>query len=225
MFTRQRAVWLCALMCVCLHGVGAEIGSCPEHSQPAVGGSECVCNAGYFSQRTCQDNLSWVDFEGRTCAHYDLKGWCAEGTYGPMAYWYPSQHWFWSEFGVDGVDATHACCACGSRFNSSACVPCWQNSYKETMGNSPELCETCAFGNYTSVVGSETCSTCDAGYHTTQITPTLTCGTVPPRHCNSTCTPSSGATSGNISDGDGYYENNEDCWWLLSASPGVEISI
>ena len=24
MFTRQRAVWLCALMCVCLHGVGAE---------------------------------------------------------------------------------------------------------------------------------------------------------------------------------------------------------
>jgi hypothetical protein len=64
---------------------------------------------------------------------------------------------------------------------------------------------------------------------TEQITPTLTCGAEPDKrveaHCASTCTPSSGATSGIISDGDGTYPDFQACWWLLSASPGVEISI
>ncbi len=94
---------------------------------------------------------------------------------------------------------------------------------KEFRKNSQPLC-------FRSVVGSETCSTCDAGYHTTeQITPTLTCGAEPDKrveaHCASTCTPSSGATSGIISDGAGTYPDFQACWWLLSASPGVEISI
>jgi hypothetical protein len=34
-----------------------------------------------------------------------------------------------------------------------------------------------------------------------------------------------GATSGTISDGAGDYANNANCWWLLAASPGVEIRI
>ena len=131
---------------------------------------------------------------------------------------------------TDCIDASHACCECGSKWNfPPVCIACWQNSYKETESNSSELCETCSFGNYTSVVGSETCSTCDAGYDTTEITPTLTCGAEPDKrveaHCASTCTPSSGATSGIISDGAGTYPDFQACWWLLSASPGVEISI
>jgi hypothetical protein len=44
----------------------------------------------------------------------------------------------------------------------------------------PWLSRQSSFGNYTSVVGSETCSNCDACYNTTeQITPTLTCGAEP----------------------------------------------
>jgi hypothetical protein len=208
-------------------GAGA-CSSCPEHLQPDASGSECVCNAGYFSQRTCQDNMSWWDSEGSSCMLYMHRNMCAEGTYGPGWIW---DQWTFASWAVDGIDASHACCECGSKWNApSVCVACWQNSYKETVGNSSELCQTCVFGNYTSVVGSETCRNCDAGYHTTeQITPTLTCGDQPDQrvqaHCASTCTPSSGATSGIISDGDGTYPDFQACWWLLSASPGVEISI
>ncbi len=53
-------------------------------------------------------------------------------------------------------------------------------------------------------------------------TVTLTCGG---SNCGSGCTPSSGASSGTISDGAGNYANNANCWWLLATSPGVEIRI
>ena len=149
-------------------------GSCPEHSQPDASGSECVCNAGYFSQRTCQDDLSWLDSEGSSCLLYTHYNLCAEGTYGPVdddgdPYWSVTyENRAFASFAVDGIDASHACCECGSKWNSPpVCVACWQNSYKETVGNSSELCKTCVFGK-TSVVGSETCSTCDAGYDTTE---------------------------------------------------------
>jgi hypothetical protein len=51
---------------------------------------------------------------------------------------------------------------------------------------------------------------------------TLTCGEN--TACGS-CTPTSGASSGTISDGAGNYANNANCWWLLATSPGVEIRI
>ena len=50
----------------------------------------------------------------------------------------------------------------------------------------------------------------------------VTCGGT----CGAGCSPSSGETSGTFSDGSGNsnYDNNEDCWWLISA-PGGDISV
>ena len=50
----------------------------------------------------------------------------------------------------------------------------------------------------------------------------VTCGGT----CGAGCSPSSEGTSGTFSDGSGNsnYDNNEDCWWLISA-PGGDISV
>ena len=50
----------------------------------------------------------------------------------------------------------------------------------------------------------------------------VTCGGT----CGAGCSPSSGEPSGTFSDGSGNsnYDNNEDCWWLISA-PGGDISV
>ena len=42
---------------------------------------------------------------------------------------------------------------------------------------------------------------------------------------NNGCLPSSGTISGTFSDGDGDYQANEDCWWLISTTPGNIISV
>ena len=42
---------------------------------------------------------------------------------------------------------------------------------------------------------------------------------------NNGCLPSSGTSSGTFSDGDGNYRANEDCWWLISTTPGNIISV
>ncbi len=53
-------------------------------------------------------------------------------------------------------------------------------------------------------------------------TASLTCGG---SNCGSGCIPSSGSTSGTVSDGAGIYQNNANCWWMLATSPGVEIQL
>ena len=55
-------------------------------------------------------------------------------------------------------------------------------------------------------------------------TAVLTCG----GSCgarNNGCLPSSGTSSGTFSDGDGDYRANENCWWLISTTPGNIISV
>ena len=38
------------------------------------------------------------------------------------------------------------------------------------------------------------------------------------------CVPSSGATSGSITDGSGDYSNNEDCRWLIASAGSISLS-
>lgn len=50
----------------------------------------------------------------------------------------------------------------------------------------------------------------------------VTCG----GSCPLGCFPSSGTeSSGTFSDGEGDYQNGENCWWLISTSPGTDISV
>jgi len=50
---------------------------------------------------------------------------------------------------------------------------------------------------------------------------TMTCG----GSCSKDCPAYSDTTWGTFSDGPGIYKNNEDCWWLLTTLPGIEIQV
>mmetsp|Transcript_58125 Transcript_58125/g.138305 ORF Transcript_58125/g.138305 Transcript_58125/m.138305 type:complete len:334 (-) Transcript_58125:203-1204(-) len=70
-------------------------------------------------KRNCVDNHHWRDNSGYSCRDYGYRHWCNRNG-APGLSWDTS----WGElssFGVNGIDATTACCACG--------------------GGSPRICE------------------------------------------------------------------------------------
>ena len=116
-----------------------------------------------------------------------------------------------------------AACAAGlykTALASGTCVSCSASTYSATAGAS--TCTDCGPGMYHTTTGasaSSVCFKCETGKYRDNRHATLTCGGT----CASGCSPTSGALSGTISDGTGSYSNFENCWWLLAASPGVEI--
>jgi hypothetical protein len=79
-------------------------------------------------------------------------------------------------------------------------------------------------GKFKAVAGSGACTDCLAGTYSESVqsdSVTVTCG----GSCGDGCTPSSGTTSGTFSDAPGDYGNNENCWWLMSASPGTDMRV
>ena len=118
--------------------------TCPEHSQPDVSGSSCVCDAGY-SLQNCQDDLSWSDVNNASCSTYLAKGWCGYGIYFNYT-WETPPDFPLDTRDRDGIDDSEACCACGKAdsnlydFNptllSTVCTACSGDTFKETVGNS-----------------------------------------------------------------------------------------
>jgi len=72
----------------------------------------CVCGGGGGNAtQECEDMADWQDRMGLSCANYTNNLFClADGSPGP--YW-PSNLGNISDWAVNGVDATSACCACG----------------------------------------------------------------------------------------------------------------
>jgi len=58
----------------------------------------------------CQDQPDFLDNEAEGCYEYVTLGYCLDGGYGPS--WEASWGQF-SDYAVDGIDASQACCACG----------------------------------------------------------------------------------------------------------------
>ena len=60
---------------------------------------------------TCADLEGWVSSTGFGCAEYGSENWCtSDGGFGEG--WQQELGAF-ADWGVDGVDATMACCVCG----------------------------------------------------------------------------------------------------------------
>ena len=83
----------------------------PWYSQCQPCGAGEACTAPGDESLGCQDDSSWADSWGEGCAVYIANGYCAGGGYGPA--WDPSWGPF-SDYAVNGVDASMACCECGS---------------------------------------------------------------------------------------------------------------
>ena len=58
----------------------------------------------------CQDQPDFLDSEGEGCDDHVTFGYCVDGGYGPG--WDATWGQF-SDYAVDGIDASQACCACG----------------------------------------------------------------------------------------------------------------
>ncbi len=109
--------------------------ACPYNSQSPTGStasSNCICKQGYTGPNLeCKSDPFWVDNGGDGCKLYDANAaYCADA----------------SDYAVNGVDATHVCCACG----------CWFETHVET----PDFCSVCQANTYKSVPGSSPCKTC-----------------------------------------------------------------
>lgn len=84
------------------------------------------CDDGHWSQErettphSCEDfPADWKDKAGDACANYGY-GWCTkEGGIGPS---WRAEHGHISDYAHDGVDAFHACCACGGGRQQPALV-------------------------------------------------------------------------------------------------------
>ena len=108
-------------------------------------------------------------------------------------------------------------CPCGPReILTVSCDP------GLTPGPDGGPCTACEAGKYKATTGSGVCIDCDAGkYSIGPDSVTVTCG----GSCGDGCTPSSGTTSGTFSDGPSDYSNNENCWWLMTASTGTDMRV
>ena len=73
----------------------------------------------YISLTGCQDQPDFLDNEAEGCYEYVTLGYCLDGGYGPA--WEASWGQF-SDYAVDGIDASQACCACGG---GNVEVPDW----------------------------------------------------------------------------------------------------
>ena len=122
------------------------------------------CAAGKYTA-ACQDDLSWRSSFGASCLDYTSNMWCAEGTYGPG--------WdvdfgtsTFADWGTDGIDASHACCECGSKWNSpgaSVCTDCAAGKYSAAGASVCDECEAGKFSELTGQTSSATCIDCMAG--------------------------------------------------------------
>jgi hypothetical protein len=125
------------------------------------------------------------------------------------------------------------CADCGagtfSLAGAALCANCGAGKYASSAGSTACNGTLCAAGEHGPIGSTSSeaaaCTNCEAGkYQATpahESTVTLICGGT----CSGGCSPLSGVTSGNISDGTGNYATNANCWWLLATSPGVEIQI
>ena len=123
----------------------AGCSTCPDNERPS-GGTVCLCDAGYSRlggyTAACQDDLSWRSLTGSSCLDYTSNMLCAEGTYGPA--WNVDFGTF-ADWGTDGIDASHACCECGSNWNSpgASCSLCPVATFKEQAGDVAADSEAC----------------------------------------------------------------------------------
>ena len=106
---------------------------------------------------------------------------------------------------------------------ATTCTDCEAGKYGPGIGST--ICTDCAAGKYSASSSATSCTDCEAGKTSvataTAAVATMTCG----GSCGDGCSPSPGAQSGTFSDGSGSYGNNEDCWWLIEAPLGTEISV
>ena len=128
------------------------------------------CAAGKYTA-ACQDDLSWRSSTGASCLDYTSNMWCAEGTYGPD--W---RFGTFADWGTDGIDASHACCECGSKWKFSTtegatavhtCLDCAAGKFSTTEGaTAVDTCLDCAAGKFSTTEGAsaiDTCLDCAAG--------------------------------------------------------------
>ena len=97
----------------------------------------CACGGG------CQEDMSWTDPEGLTCADYSMNGYCngygfneGYGMYSGPARNYPEMN----------------CCLCG-KGNFPAPPSCWEDPGAEQVCNDVSTCEG-GYGGYTGTRGS-----------------------------------------------------------------------
>jgi hypothetical protein len=102
-----------------------------------------------------------------------------------------------------------------SKGGLTGCSACAVNTYKATNGS--DACLACPSLS-TSTAGSRACA-CDRGYTEDVVTP-------PGVTCGGTCgCPSSLTWGGVITDGEGQYSTDEDCWWIISGrNPSVTFT-
>ena len=97
----------------------------------------CACGGG------CQEDMSWTDPEGLTCADYSMNGYCngygfneGYGMYSGPARNYPEMN----------------CCLCG-KGNFPAPPSCWEDPGAEQACNDLSTCDG-GYGGYTGTRGS-----------------------------------------------------------------------
>ncbi len=138
-------------------------------------------------------------------------------------------------------------CQCGTGYTGTACIACVAGKYKSVTGagsctdctagkfsnmiaaSAEAACTVCAAGKYVIDVGASICLDCGQGRYkaTVPTVPTVPVAAVTcsGTNCGSGCIPVSGATSGTISDGPGDYQNIANCWWLITTTRGVQITL
>eukprot|EP00667_Euglena_gracilis_P011268 EG_transcript_11492 len=98
--------WLLLLSVVCAPETaqGAGVSGEAVKGEAEVGSRWAVQSAG------CT-NMNWMDRGGDDCLTYERLQWCANGQ--PNASGWLSTYGSFSDWAVNGTDATAACCACG----------------------------------------------------------------------------------------------------------------
>jgi hypothetical protein len=151
--------------------------TCDERTKLAAGLTSCV------------DDPDWADSENHTCTDYASNDWCRDGGHGPVYLKSnprpssPSHHTRWygaedyetfSDYAVDGVDASQACCVCGKvtvfagvgEFQSQSGVLQVEanSSVSHLLGTwtAGYTCLLCQPGSFSTNISSDACTACPA---------------------------------------------------------------
>ena len=151
--------------------------TCDERTTLAAGVTSCV------------DDPDWVDSENHTCTDYASKDWCRDGGHGPVylksnprpsspshhTRWYGAEDYVtFSDYAVDGVDASQACCVCGKvtvfagvgEFQSQSGVLQVEanSSVSHLLGTwtAGYTCLFCQPGSFSTNISSDACTACPA---------------------------------------------------------------
>jgi len=111
----------------------------------------CVCGGGANVKSQCVDTVGWKDTDGDECSDYLKYQFCsASGGYGSG--WH-SDWGVFTNYSVDNVSATDACCACGGGAKSETGSSTVPNVTRHTLND-------CACKKYWAYSGSNfTCNT------------------------------------------------------------------